>query len=693
MVIGQLPSEEYLCASCKQLDISRLFAPSNEDEPVPAQGRQIRSLHKRSQKIGCKLCQFFVNQSPKYKRDYKQHVRLFDRIKASTFKPLDPTQARLPRARFLSVLRENSRLVYDNVIQDEIVQSGVVVLHDPDADESQSPIRTVDAANVDYEFISSCLDHCKENHELCNQVKHEYSLPFIQLIDCIERRVVHASPNEQYFALSYVWGPTQEEKTRLREELLQEKAFSFNKAPLTVQDAILATKRLGRRYLWVDKYCIAQHGGGPEKQKTLTNMDQIYKNAEATIVSLYGVNDSSGLPGVSSTQRTPQPQFTMGNTCLLSSCPPISTIIQSSTWATRGWCYQEARLSQRCIFFTEYQVYLVCQDTTRSEAVPDEAHTSYIPYLINARCLDANIFGASTSIAEGIFRDRLIFTRRSLTRESDVLDAFRGILHASSFTSLYGIPIAPRTSKMDPYVAFALGMLWTRTPPSAMPRHLRSEKVMPRRRRLGFPTWSWTSVTGEIFNQTLGEDSAFGRYLRGDADAEIKNDESNFYLRIWVHIDDKPVPLHEIMASHSSHILPEMSQRLLVEGDLVQITLRDGKNEYRPAFMDGGNFVLTPFYAVLDLDPEPVRAGHKRKGSEQLPYIPLPGIKKSEDALILVDWNDAQRKSKNRCVFMLLKWVAEGVAERTGLLSEYKMSHEASHIKALPKWRTRFLLQ
>jgi hypothetical protein len=696
MVKGHISTpEDSLCASCKQLDVAHLFAGYGNDEPVPAQGRHVISLHKRSQKITCQMCQFFINLAPSYKRDYKQHVRLFDRIKASTLKPFDAIQTRLPRSRFLSILRENTRLVYDNNIQDEIVQSGVVVMHESGNTANSSPVRTINPSRVDYEFIAACLDTCEKTHDICKQIPHEFNLPFIQLIDCHERKVVTRPSRERYFALSYVWGPTQQERTLLREELLEDKEFSFNKSPLTVQDAILATQRLGRRYIWIDKYCIAQHG--IDKQKTLLNMDQIYKNAEATLVSLYGTNDQSGLPGVSSTARTEQPRFPVGDACLISSCPPISTVIQSSTWATRGWCYQEARLSQRCLFFTEYQVYLVCQEGTRSEAVPEEASTSYIPYLINSSCLDANIFGPAVSIADGIYRDRLAFTRRSLTRESDILDAFRGILHASDFVSLYGIPIAPVNSKMDPYTAFALGLLWTRTPAHAMPRHLRSYKEPRRVRRKDFPTWSWTSVTGEIYNQTHGEGSAFGRYLKGDVEATI---ESHAYLRIWLHIDDKPVPLHEIMATHNSNILPEDSSDLLVEADVVQVFFQeDVHNRYKPACLDGGNFVLTPFYAVFDLDPDPVR-GHKRKISDDRPLViehgpfDTHGIRRGlEDAIILVNWNDDQRQSKHRCILMLIEWTGEGRARRRGLLSEYKLSHEAAHIKELPKRRCKFILE
>jgi hypothetical protein len=203
---------------------------------------------------------------------------------------------------------------------------------------------------------------------------------------------------------------------------------------------------MGRKYLWVDKYCIDQ-AEGPEQTMMLQNMDQIYRNAEATIVAMYGENDAAGLPGVSQVPRIPQPEFRLTHGCLLSSCPPISTLIQTSKWATRGWTYQEARLSRRCLFFTEHQVYVTCLETTASEAVPSESQRCWISWLLNRSRLDDTLFMPRTSIAEGFYSDRLAYSQRLLTHGSDILNAFRGILSHSGLVTFWGIPITPSESR------------------------------------------------------------------------------------------------------------------------------------------------------------------------------------------------------------------------------------------------------
>src|ERR1700677_1024332 len=49
----------------------------------------------------------------------------------------------------------------------------------------------------------------------------------------------------------------------------------------------------------------------------------------------------------------------------------------------RGWTYQEAILSRRCLIFTDQQVYFVCRLTTSCEAVTEQpglqAHFSGLP--------------------------------------------------------------------------------------------------------------------------------------------------------------------------------------------------------------------------------------------------------------------------------------------------------------------------
>ncbi|KAI3325999.1 heterokaryon incompatibility protein-domain-containing protein [Xylariaceae sp. AK1471] len=664
--------QQAVCSHCEQLDT---ILASLDDVSVPEYGKPVLSLGKRSRRTGCNMCRFFLDLNPNYNKDYKLHVRLFDHIKDFSLSPRYPTLTNLPRSRFLSVLRDNKRLVYDMSIEDEITQPGVTIYLPIDTSSlTPPPVRSVSSAAVDFKLLASLITDCQKSHALCTPLESRH-MTYIYLINCVEETVVREHPSKTYLALSYVWGSNSQACSQFasRGEWPKD-SFSFNEAPLTVQDAIRVVRNLGRKYLWVDKYCINQRDGA-EKQMMLQNMDQIYENAEATIVAMSGDNDGAGLPGVSGQSRISQPYFPTARGCFISSFPPIATVVQRSKWATRGWTYQEARLSRRCLFFTEYQVYIVCRETTRSEAVPSESQSCQISSLLNSSRLNAALFGQQSSIANGFWRDRLAYTQRTLTYESDILNGFRGILNRSPFVSFWGIPITPPKAAMDAHTGLSLGLLWTRTPSWAISTHLKSFKEGLRTRRPDFPTWSWTSVTGSTFNDGYGENSVFGKYLNSDDSVSHRSDA---YIRFWIYAGDEQVPLHEVMQQQLSIVLPENYPFLLVEGDLVRVTPKR-KNMYR---VWGCEHLSLEFAASYDLD-EDMAADLSQAGDRS----------STEDALILVDWNDSQRKTKKRFVLMLLRWIQDGLAERKGLLSEYRLEHDAEALEQIPRTRKKFILQ
>jgi len=193
-------------------------------------------------------------------------------------------------------------------------QKGVIVYRSQ-TDNEPGTVQAVEPTAIDYQVLKSWLTHCEGFHEECMRLESQGSVSFIYLIDCVDLRVVRAKTDEQYLALSNVWGKpslqTQSSKAVGTADSI-EGPLTFDQTPLTIQDAICVVRKLDRRYLWVDKYCIKQEGG-PEKELMIRNMGHIYDNAEATIVTLYGENDEAGLPGVSRIPRTPQPRLSTGN--------------------------------------------------------------------------------------------------------------------------------------------------------------------------------------------------------------------------------------------------------------------------------------------------------------------------------------------------------------------------------------------
>ena len=97
-----------------------------------------------------------------------------------------------------------------------------------------------------------------------------------------------------------------------------------------------------------------------------------------------------------------------------------------------------------------------------------------------------------------------------------------------------------------------------------------------------------------------------------------------------------------------SKIISEDSPLLLVQGELVRLTLTNGK---RLCHVCECSHLSLGFEAVFDLDQDAL-TGSAQHGDQS----------STEDGLISIDWNDSSGKKKRR-IFLLLKWVDDGRAE------------------------------
>jgi hypothetical protein len=97
-----------------------------------------------------------------------------------------------------------------------------------------------------------------------------------------------------YTTLSYCWGNSQTFVTTLENLEDMKKNIPWHKLPLTIQDAILVTRGLGIRYLWVDALCIIQDSPvdwAAESKK----MGDIYGGSFLTISAALGRDVHFGL--------------------------------------------------------------------------------------------------------------------------------------------------------------------------------------------------------------------------------------------------------------------------------------------------------------------------------------------------------------------------------------------------------------
>ncbi|KAL9071471.1 MAG: hypothetical protein Q9161_004188 [Pseudevernia consocians] len=291
-------------------------------------------------------------------------------------------------------------------------------------------------------------------------------------------------------------------------------------------------------------------------------------------------------------------------------------------------------------------------------SIPDS-----ITKLLNSQKLDGTLFGVDSY--KDLWRDRLEYSKRNLSRATDELDPSRGILRRSSFVTFWGVPIVPETSDINPNVGFALGLLWTPRPSCQWASPLITRQNLSRSRRPGFPTWSWTSLHADVYQGLFGNNHNMGVTLPAAQFAfqKMRRMYNSGVLRTATHSRYATIPMSD------SPILPEYSRELLVKGDIIRV--RRSSKGLCELFNEGKSFEPD----VFDME----------SASQNIPT--------ELDALVLIQWVDAQhRRGTKRFVLMLLHWIDKNHAERIGLLTHYRDELQCDLIHNIPRVRKRFIL-
>ncbi|KAF7948756.1 hypothetical protein EAE96_007948 [Botrytis aclada] len=276
-------------------------------------------------------------------------------------------------------------------------------------------------------------------------------------------------------------------------------------------DVIKVIIALGYRYLWIDRYCVPQDDSSDIKPLLINNMDKIYLQSTLTIIATTAKSPSEGLPGISKPRIAVQKFLQKNSVRLVQWISNIKHEIDNSTWIKREWTYQEALLSRRRLVFTQTQCYFQCDAggirsskggcrmesidydlTTERFLFMNDIPTIFCPRPKHHIDMEVLIFGDTVSE----------YTRRQLSKDSDVLSAFLGIL--SMFMSecsifhghIYGVPIFEPSNKLHPVditAALIMGITWDFDLRFITLKGLTTITLPPRRRSL--PSWTWCDWT------------------------------------------------------------------------------------------------------------------------------------------------------------------------------------------------------
>jgi hypothetical protein len=333
-------------------------------------------------------------------------------------------------------------------------------------------------------------------------------------------------PRSEYLTLSHCWGPSMPGSAKTTSANLSRhlRKIRIRKLPRTFRDAIMLTRRLGYRYIWIDSLCIIQDSVHDWSHESAL-MGKIYSHSHCTLAAAGSADCNGGLfarrtelpilQASTSLKTTPKfPSFVLAKEADLD----WMKMFYRSPLNTRGWTLQERELSPRIIYFTKHSLLFECREARGGEReifsidqeleigavhkelegdAPAYSRAVLIPKTsiqqsFSRRCMDEfpldaeadDQFHWQMKKRYRTWRDMVeMYSMRALTNQSDRFPALSGL--ASEMAFLLDDEYIAGLWKGDIINGLCWTYPWNRTTGSA------------ERAKYG-PTWSWATTTAPV---------------------------------------------------------------------------------------------------------------------------------------------------------------------------------------------------
>jgi hypothetical protein len=216
-----------------------------------------------------------------------------------------------------------------------------------------------------------------ESHSKCNRsIDHKWFPTRVIAVGSIAEPDLRllvtnpASPVSSYATLSHCWG-----KLRIKQLLLSNlptlvNGIVFAELSKTFQDAIVITRRLGLKFLWIDSLCIIQDSIQDWAHESAM-MDSVYSNATCNLAATTADDSGAGCfyernPLLAQPCRVNIDSFPgpVSESCQYDLIPQalFYNSIDLQSLNRRGWVLQEQFLSPRIIHCGRNQLFWECQE-------------------------------------------------------------------------------------------------------------------------------------------------------------------------------------------------------------------------------------------------------------------------------------------------------------------------------------------
>lgn len=310
------------------------------------------------------------------------------------------------------------------------------------------------ASEANFDFARRCLSACQNEHIKCLK-KYTPELP-TRVIDVGAknydqslRLIATQEESGSYVALSHCWGG-QVSPLLLSDNIDHFKnAIRFQDLPANFQDAVIITRKLGIRYLWIDSLCIVQDSKQDWEQES-QKMGFYYGNSTLTIYASCAGTSASGIfrrdaPPPPPVGPNPVYLDISGETgvnqqikveLMTDEDETLTELDLNSPLSSRGWTLQESVLAPRQLYFGKRKIYWQClQESQSTDGLPGGCRTPFLEYPSLKQALFSNVLANPMKAAlptEGVLVDYYWLTKeysyRQLSCASDKLPAFAGLV-------------------------------------------------------------------------------------------------------------------------------------------------------------------------------------------------------------------------------------------------------------------------
>lgn len=363
-----------------------------------------------------------------------------------------------------------------------------------------------------FDIAKGWLQKCLKEHKMCGENDDEARVVrprrLLHLDDGDSIKLVDSgvADGQEYVALSHCWGRHPEHVPRLvRETEAKLRAgVELSFLPKTFQHAVLTTKKLGFRFLWIDSLCIVQDSTDDWKDQAKI-MALVYTNSVLTIAAL---KSSGSTEGCFTEERNPlrlRPCVSEDLGVTVSSWNPgrlweveVNTSgYGASPLHSRAWVVQERYSAPRTLLYGANGIYWECRGAQSSEAhycnVSWDDESNKKTWLQRLEVEDTGALREPTNQPAAVtWKDHWIgllkaYSSCELTMKSDKIIAITGLISEIE-----------RRSKVRPRCILGLwdydlpGMaLWYRSRDSS-----NSDAEFFGRLNNKMPSWTWASVEG-----------------------------------------------------------------------------------------------------------------------------------------------------------------------------------------------------